>query len=284
MRDDGVPGDTSPEPPRRSPLSEASKRRRKWGGARFRIQVHWTWIITILALIAALGIQRVPSVRPEWPDSATWATAVLTAVLVGTSLVAHEAAHAMAARALGARAVLFRFALAGGAMTTDARALGPRGVALTALAGPTLNAVVAVVFWTLADLLDPSTGNRLSLGWQAAALPVTPVTGTDPSLAQAFALALTDAASINALAGAINLLPIPPLDGGFVIEAITWRLTGRFETALSVSRGLARCLGVLVMLVGLFFFVVGDFAPGALAVILGISLDRLQGPRRTGHH
>ena len=159
-------------------MSEASKRRKRWGGLRFRIQVHWTWIITILALIAALGIQRVPSVRPEWPDSAVWATAVLTALLVGTSLVGHEASHAMAARALGARAVLFRFALAGGAMTTDARALGPRGVALTALAGPTLNAMVAVVFWTLADLLDPSTGNRLFLGWQAAALSITPVTGS----------------------------------------------------------------------------------------------------------
>jgi len=279
-----VPVDTLSEPPRRSPMSEASKRRKRWGGLRFRIQVHWTWIITILALIAALGIQRVPSVRPEWPDSAVWATAVLTALLVGTSLVGHEASHAMAARALGARAVLFRFALAGGAMTTDARALGPRGVALTALAGPTLNAIVAVVFWTLADLLDPSTGNRLFLGWQAAALSITPVTGTDPTLAHGFALALTDAACINALAGAINLLPVPPLDGGFVIEAITWRLTGRFETALTVSRSLARCLGILVMLVGLFFFVLGDFAPGALAVILGISLDRLQGPRRTSNH
>lgn len=256
----------------------------RWGGAKFRIQVHWTWIITILALIAALGIQRVPSVRPDWPASAVWATAVLSAVFVGTSLVGHEASHAMAARALGARAVLFRFALAGGAMTTDARALGPRGVALTALAGPTLNALVAVVFWTLADLLDPSTGNRLFLGWQAAVLSITPVAGADPSLAQALALALTDAACINALAGAINLLPVPPLDGGFVVEAITWRLTGRFETALTVSRSLARCLGILVMLVGLFFFVIGDFAPGALAVILGISLDRLQGPGRTSRH
>lgn len=274
-------GDTSPERSHRSPLSEASTHRGTWGGARFRIQVHWTWIITILALIAALGIQRVPSVRPDWPESAVWATAVLTAVLVGTSLVGHEAAHAIAARALGARALLFRFALAGGAMTTDARALGPRGVALTALAGPTLNAIVAVVFWTLADLLDPSTGNRLFLGWRAAVISITPVEGTDPSLLQSFAFALTDAACINALAGAINLLPVPPLDGGFVVEAITWQLTGRFETALLVSRSLARCLGILVMLIGLFFFVVGDFAPGALAVVLGISLDRLQGPRRT---
>ena len=189
----------------------------------------------------------------------------------------------MAARALGARAVLFRFALAGGAMTTDARALGPRGVALTALAGPSLNGIVAVVFWTLADVLDPSTGNRLFLGWQAAVLSVSPVAGA-PSLAQALALALTDAACINALAGAINLLPVPPLDGGFVVEAITWRLTGRFETALTVSRSLARCLGILVMLTGLFFFVIGDFAPGALAVILGISLDRLQGPRPSSRH
>ena len=277
-------GDTSSERSRRSPLSETSTHQGRWGGAKFRIQVHWTWIFTILALIAALGIQRVPSVRPDWPESAVWATAVLSSVLVGTSLVGHEAAHAMAARALGARAVLFRFALAGGAMTTDARALGPRGIALTALAGPTLNGMVAVVFWTLADVLDPSTGNRLFLGWQAAVLPISPVAGADPSLAQALALALTDAACINALAGAINLLPVPPLDGGFIVEAITWRLTGRFETALTVSRSLARCLGILVMLVGLFFFVIGDFAPGALAVILGISLDRLQGPRRTSRH
>ena len=114
-------------------------------------------------LAAALGTRRIPGARPDWPEIAIWATAAGTAMLVGGSLVLHEAAHALVARAYGARDVVLRFALAGGAVTTDARQLGARGVAATAIAGPLANAAITLVTGGLALSLDPDapTGGLL---------------------------------------------------------------------------------------------------------------------------
>lgn len=242
---------------------------------RARIEVHWTWVATVVVLALALGLRRVPLLCPEWTATATWATAIGTAVLVGVSLVAHEAGHAVTARRFGAGEIVLRFALAGSAVTTDARFLGPRGVALTGIAGPAVNLAVTVTAWATAHLLDPS----ITTGGLLFGSPTVHGEG-DATVATAMAIALADTATINGLAGLINLLPVPPFDGSYVIEAVVWRLTGRLETALRTSRALARVLGATILGGGIALLIAGDFANGALAVILGLTVDRLQGIAR----
>ncbi len=242
------------------------------GLRRSRIQFHWTWFATVILLAAALGTRRIPGARPDWPEIAIWATAAGTAMLVGGSLVLHEAAHALVARAYGARDVVLRFALAGGAVTTDARQLGARGVAATAIAGPIANAAITLVTGGLALILDPDapTGGLL---WG------TPVTH-DPTgtalLVQGLALALADTATLNALAGTINLLPIPPFDGGIAIDAVVWHLFGW----MGAARAVARLVAAGLIGAALWQFMSGDIISGSLASIIAVLIDRLgQGGR-----
>ena len=254
-----------PESPAWQDVDDPQRPRR--GLRRSRIDFHWTWFATVILLAAALGTRRIPGARPDWPDLTIWATAIGTAILVGGSLVLHEASHAIVARAYGAKAVVLRFALASGAVTTDARQLGPRGVAATAIAGPLANAAVTVVTGGLALALDPNapTGGLL---WG------TPVVhaSTGPALvAQGLSLALADTATLNALAGAINLLPIPPFDGGIAVDAVIWHLFGW----MGASRALARIAAAGLIGAAIWQFMTGNIVSGALAAMIALLIDRL---------
>lgn len=258
-----------PKAPAWQDVDDPGRARR--GPLRSRVEFHWTWFATVTLLAAALGTRRLPMARPDWDIPTTWLTAIVTALLVGGSLVAHEAGHALAARAFGARTIILRFALAGGAVTTDARQLGARGVAVTALAGPFANLVATVLAASLAYLLDPAApiGGLL---WGTPVVHAGASAGTGAGgRAQSLAFALADAATLNALAGAINLLPIPPFDGGIVVDATVWRYTGRFGAARAISRVVA----ALLIATGLWLLVAGDVVQGALSATLALLVDRL---------
>jgi Zn-dependent protease len=242
------------------------------GLLRSRIEFHWTWFAIVILLAAALGLRRIPSARPDWPDTAVWATAIGTAILVGASLVLHEAAHAVVARAHGAKAVVLRFALASGAVTTDARQLGPKGVAATAIAGPIANAAVTVVLGGLALVLDP----RAPTGGLLWGTPVIHSASDTNLVAQGFSLALADTATLNAVAGAINLLPIPPFDGGIAIDAVIWHYFG----LMGASRAISRFVAAGLIGAAIWQFISGDVVSGALGAMIALLIDRLgQGGR-----
>jgi Zn-dependent protease len=234
---------------------------------RSRIEFHWTWFATVILLAVALGTRRIPEARPDWPEVTIWATALGTAVLVGGSLVLHEAAHAIVARAYGAKAVILRFALGAGAVTTDARQLGPCGVAATAIAGPIANVAVTVVAGVIALALDPNapTGGLL---WGT---PVVHAATSPLLISQGLSLALADTATLNGLAAAINLLPIPPFDGGIAVDAVIWYLFGR----MGASRAIARLLAAGLLGGAIWQFLAGNIASGALAAVIALLIDRL---------
>src|SRR6516164_6311836 len=64
------------------------------------VGIHFSWFI-IAWLITSSLIARFHSVNPDWSPAAIWAAAGVTAVLFFLSLLAHELAHSLVARAHG---------------------------------------------------------------------------------------------------------------------------------------------------------------------------------------
>ncbi|RZS80062.1 Zn-dependent protease [Motilibacter rhizosphaerae] len=126
-------------------------------------------------------------------DARSYLAGAAYAVLVLACVLAHEAAHACAAR----RAGLPVAAVEVGALHGGTRVLGepgdPRGEALVAAAGPAASLVLAAL--ASAALLQPPGPGRLL----AAELVLT-----------------------NLLLGLVNLLPGLPLDGGRLLLALLW--------------------------------------------------------------
>ena len=82
----------------------------------------------------------------------------------------------------------------------------------------------------------------------------------------------SDAASdipIEKLALAFNLLPAFPMDGGRIVRAIAWKITGKRSAATRFAAGLGRIFGYLFIGLGLFWAVSGSVFSGVWLALIG---------------
>ena len=153
-----------------------------------------------------------------------YVAAAAFAVLLLVSVILHELGHCVVARVLGlpVRSVSVTF-LAGVTEITEPPQTPAREYAV-AVAGPLVSLLLTGLFLAGAGLAgDGTTGELvlLLLGYS------------------------------NALVAAVNLLPGLPLDGGRVLRAIVWRVSGSALTATVASAQAGRLIAVVVIPGGL---------------------------------
>jgi Zn-dependent protease len=165
-------------------------------GAPVLLQPAWFLVAAVLALtFGHLAADWLP--RTDAPLLVT-ASLVFAALLLA-SVFLHELAHALAARATGTPVSHIVLDLWGGHTAFGAQITSPGRSIAIALAGPSTNALLALLTWLVHVVTD------------AAGLT---------------ALILLALATANAFIAAFNVLPGLPLDGGRVVEGIVWRITG----------------------------------------------------------
>ena len=159
------------------------------------------------------------------PRPASFAVAFTYAVLLYASVFVHELSHAVTARLLGlpVRSVVLH--ILGGETAIEREAPTPGREFLIAFAGPVTNLVLAGLGLT-AHLLVPM-----------------------PPVALLLVEALTFA---NLLVGLFNLLPGLPLDGGRLVRAAIWKITGRSRDGAVAAGWVGRGVAVLCLVAGAF--------------------------------
>lgn len=209
----------------------------------FRIEVPWNALIAI-GVIALLWY-------PEFTGSGSRAlqlgTAAAFAVLLMGSILLHELAHGLAARA-------FRYPVTGitlwamGGFTTyrTTKRHGPAREAAIALAGPATTLAVAALA----------------------------LVGARGATGQVHAL-LAALGSANLLVGIFNLLPGSPLDGGAVVKAVVWAVTGSPVRGQLVSGWVGRGLAVLVVALPLLVAARTGEQPSLIGLVIGVMLGVL---------
>ena len=132
--------------------------------------------------------------------------AVLAAALFFSSVLLHEVAHAVMGRVLDLPVSGITLVIFGGATETKASAKGPLGEFLVAFVGPATTLVLAGVFWLGEAVTQSLVAETMrSLAW------------------------------LSLLFAGFNALPGFPLDGGRMLLAIAWGVTGSRRTALRVA-------------------------------------------------
>lgn len=195
------------------------------------------WAFASLLLVAVFGPTATAAI-PGVGRAGGFLVAAGWAVLLYASILLHELAHAFAGRSRGVPVRQVHLTLVGG-HTEMGDATTPGTSALVAVAGPAANLVVAAVTAGLA-LLAPPGG---AAAWMLVSL-----------------------AGANALVTAFNLLPGLPMDGGWILEALVWRVTGRRSSGTVSAAWIGRVVGAgLVVAVVVVPLLRGD-RPGMLAV------------------
>jgi Zn-dependent protease len=176
---------------------------------------------------------------------------LLWVVIATASVLVHELGHAVAFRVYGSSATIRLHGMGG--LTTGAR-LPPARNLVVSLAGPLSGLVLLGLPAVLIASSEVGDGDRI---WE---------------------LALEYAILINVFWSLVNLLPVLPLDGGNVVQALLHLATGRDaeRTTRYVSIAVAAVGGVVALALGLVFAVV--LAALALGInIAGLSQERADG-------
>ena len=181
------------------------------------VYLGWSWLLLGVIIVMIIG----PGTADRFGTVTGYSIAAVYAVALLLSVLAHEAAHAVAARAFGHTVHRVVADLWGGHTAFDAARGTAGGAATIALVGPLTNALIAAVAFGGALLSDSDVLVAL----------------------------LSGVAFVNAALAVFNLLPGLPLDGGQVVESIIWAVTGDQSRARVVAGWAGRGLVVLLLLV-----------------------------------
>jgi Zn-dependent protease/predicted transcriptional regulator len=202
------------------------------------VGLHYSWFIVAWLITLSLAA-RFSALHPAWVGPTVWALAAATALLFFVSLVLHELSHAVVARYSGVPVQGITLFALGGVARLERDAATPGREFSIAAAGPiTSFAIGFLCLWL----------GRLA-GWT----PDTPA----PSAAAAM---LGWLGFINILLATFNLLPGFPLDGGRILRAIVWRISGNGDRATLIAARTGQAVAGLFILAGLFALVTrGNF-------------------------
>lgn len=186
-----------------------------------RLDVHASWFpIYVLVAVTIAGAAPVGALG----TIGAYGVGAAAALVLFASVIVHELAHALTARAFGVETRSIQLFLFGGVATLEAEPPSPLADALVALAGPAASAVVALAAFGAMHAVDH-------------AVPVR--------YADAAASILAYVTFANAVLAGFNLIPGYPMDGGRVLRALLWRLRGDRDrataTAALVGMGFGLC-------------------------------------------
>jgi len=263
-------------------------------GTLFGVRIHVDYSLFVIAALVTmnLGGAVFPAWHPDWSTPLRWIVAALAAVLFFASVLAHELAHALVGRRVGVPMSGITLFMFGGMAHMEREPERPRAEFLMAAVGPLTSVLIGVVSAVAGAALAGEQFTRAGSEMGAA------------RVAGPLATLLLWLGPVNIFLGLFNLVPGFPLDGGRMLRALVWWITGDYRKATSVATfagqavamvliacGLAMTFGIRVPGLGsgpaqgLWLVLIGWFLNTAartsqrqtvvLSALEGVSIDRL---------
>lgn len=164
-----------------------------------------SWFLVAGVIILIFG----PVVERTLPELGAWSYLVagVFAILLLVSVLVHEAAHALVGQACGYSVNRLVADFWGGHTAYDSRDSTAGRSALVAIAGPLANAALAGVGWLWVQQAGGGISFLLAAGFTYA----------------------------NAFVAAFNMLPGLPMDGGYLVDSLVWKITGSRGSGMIVA-------------------------------------------------
>lgn len=218
-------------------------------GIPFFLDPSWFLILGFLTIINARNFTE------SLGATLAWSAGLGMALLLFGSVILHELGHSLVARAQGIKVNSITLFVFGGVASIERESKTPREAFQVAIAGPAVSLVLFGLFYLLSQVLPLS------------------------EVAQQI---VRDIATINLVIALFNLIPGLPLDGGQVLKAAVWKLTGnRFQAVLWAAKigkilgGLAIAFGIVLALISQEWVILWIAFIGAFIIRNASAYERL---------
>ncbi len=194
-------------------------------------------------LLTFLLAQEFGDSRLGWPTAQRWTVAMAMAIFFFMSVLIHELSHSVLARRQGIPVHGITLFIFGGVSRLSREPDGPWKEFVIAVIGPVSSLLLAGMFVGV---------------WYAL--------GSGDSTLEVMLILL---AWSNFSLGVFNILPGYPLDGGRVLRAAIWGLTGNHSRATRVAARAGQGLGAIAVLLGISIGVMIEPLNGIWIAIVG---------------
>ncbi|NJO42785.1 MAG: site-2 protease family protein [Cyanobacteria bacterium CRU_2_1] len=201
------------------------------------LDLSWFFILLLFTWGYGAGLER-----EGWESGQAWLIGFVMTVLLFVSVLLHELGHSLVARSQGIKVNSITLFLFGGIASIDQESKTPGQAFQVAIAGP------AVSFFLFVLLL-----------------PLSFVTPAESSAR----LVLNQLAGINLVLAIFNMIPGLPLDGGQVLKAAVWKLTGSRVKGVRWAARSGQLLGWGAIIFGVTGFLTTFFSGGLWIALLG---------------
>jgi Zn-dependent protease/CBS domain-containing protein len=208
-----------------------------------RVGVNWTVLVVFTLLAYGLAAERLPQSYKGLHPVVYVLGGLFTAAAFLASLLAHELAHAIVARRNGLTVEGITLWLLGGVARFEGEPESPGAELRIAGSGPLVSLLLGVVLAGASAVLLIAGMNGLVAG------------------------CLAWLAAINVVLALFNVIPAAPLDGGRLVHALLWRLSGDRTKATLRAAMAGRGFGWIAMIAG-FYVSLWNFS-GLWLILIG---------------
>ncbi len=231
-----------------------------------RVGVDFSWFVVLFLVIFWLSGSFRTTLGSS--DTTAYLAAVASALLLFASIVVHELGHALAARRHGVDVAGITISPLGGFALMSRESRTPREELEIAGAGP-LATLLIIVASVLVGFVLVGPHRFVDAALLANGTDVTPVLLTIGFLV-----------TMNVIVLVFNLIPAYPLDGGRILRALVWRVTGDRNRGTRVAARSGQAFSIVLIggglwitvglgsLLGIWFVFVGLMIGGAARALL----------------
>ncbi len=207
------------------------------------INVDSSWLIIFALVIWTLAGSYFPEQYPRWPTWLHWMVGLVASTLFFGSVLGHELAHSLVAISQGEEVHSITLFIFGGVARIIEEPDKPLKELFMAIVGP---------------LFSMATGMAFGALWFLTRGLFQPLS----ALAQYLAM-------INVTLALFNLIPGFPLDGGRVMRALIWGLSGNLKVATRLASWAGQGIAFLFMLGGTWQIFGGNWLDGLWIIFIG---------------
>jgi Zn-dependent protease len=209
------------------------------------LRVHWNWFPIALVVALSFSVGYFPLRSPDWSRNVYWIVGFTTTSLFFASVLIHELAHALMATREGVKVNNITLFIFGGAAHLDNEPPSAGADFRIVIAGPLSSISLGFLFFLSANA--------------SAGIPTLHEVCRYLSY-------------MNFMLAGFNLIPGFPLDGGRILRAILWKITGSMQKATRMAALGGYLVAALFIFAGITFIAQENLYNGSWSSSLGLFL------------